>query len=128
MREDALSLLPFLDALTISKENHFTRQDIETALQGDPSEMVRLTVKEISRLSGIEIKRNKRNKKSRFEHLSNIRTAQNKYDSNALWRNGEGAPTKGTVVKDWKTQNPNGKKADCIRETGLSKKTVYKWW
>ena len=23
---------------------------------------------------------------------------------------------------------PNGKKADCIKETGLSKKTVYKWW
>jgi len=23
---------------------------------------------------------------------------------------------------------PEGKKADCIRDTGLDKKTVYKWW
>ena len=23
---------------------------------------------------------------------------------------------------------PDGKKADCIRETGLAKHTVYKWW
>lgn len=21
-----------------------------------------------------------------------------------------------------------GKKADCIRDTGLDKKTIYKWW
>lgn len=23
---------------------------------------------------------------------------------------------------------PDGRKADCIRDTGLSKPTVYKWW
>lgn len=25
-------------------------------------------------------------------------------------------------------ENPEGRKIDCIRETGLSKPTVYKWW
>lgn len=28
----------------------------------------------------------------------------------------------------WRLEHPEGKKADCIRDTGLDKKTVYKWW
>lgn len=28
----------------------------------------------------------------------------------------------------WRLDHPRGKKADCIRDTGLSKPTVYKWW
>ena len=32
------------------------------------------------------------------------------------------------IVEDWRKAHPNGKKADCIKDTGLSKPTVYKWW
>lgn len=32
------------------------------------------------------------------------------------------------IVKEWRESHPDGKKADCIRDTGLSKPTVYKWW
>ena len=32
------------------------------------------------------------------------------------------------TVREWQESHPAGKKADCIRETGLSKPTVYKWW
>ena len=44
------------------------------------------------------------------------------------WRNNDGAPTKHQQVYQWRQNNPNGKKTDCIRATGLSKPTVYKWW
>ena len=40
----------------------------------------------------------------------------------------QGRPDKAEIVADWCRKNPNGTKADCIRETGLSKPTVYKWW
>ena len=40
----------------------------------------------------------------------------------------EGRPTQEQTVREWRRFHPNGKKADCIRETGLSKPTVYKWW
>ena len=40
----------------------------------------------------------------------------------------EGRPTAEKTVKQWQQKHPEGKKADCIRETGLSKPTVYKWW
>ena len=36
-----------------------------------------------------------------------------------------------SVLGGWlnpKAGYPDGKKADCIRDTGLSKPTVYKWW
>ena len=44
--------------------------------------------------------------------------------------NGEikGRPKAEQIVRTWQEENPNGKKTDCIRETGLSKPTVYKWW
>ena len=32
------------------------------------------------------------------------------------------------LILDWKKNNPNGRKADCIRELELSKPTVLKWW
>ena len=44
------------------------------------------------------------------------------------WRNRDGRPDKQNIVKEWRKSHPAGKKADCIRETGLSKPTVYKWW
>ena len=39
-----------------------------------------------------------------------------------------GRPTKEAAVKEWRRLNPKGTKADCIRETQISKKTVYKYW
>ena len=39
-----------------------------------------------------------------------------------------GRPTAEQIVRKWQEQNPNGKKADCNRETGLDPKTIRKWW
>ena len=32
------------------------------------------------------------------------------------------------IVEEWQQLHPNGKKSECIKDTGLSKPTVYKWW
>ena len=40
----------------------------------------------------------------------------------------KGSGTKEQIVKEYRENNPNARKSDCIRDTGLSKKTVYKWW
>ena len=44
------------------------------------------------------------------------------------FRNSEGRPSAEQQVRAWQEAHPGGKKADCIRDTGLSKPTVYKWW
>ena len=58
--------------------------------------------------------------------------SKEKYQNGTNWREGNGRPkgsgTKENQVKEWRKNNPDGKKAQCIRDTGLSKMTVYKWW
>ena len=36
--------------------------------------------------------------------------------------------TKKDIVFKWRIEHPTGSKSQCIKETGLSKPTVYKWW
>lgn len=40
----------------------------------------------------------------------------------------EGRPSACDIVLSWKKQHPDGRKIDCIKETGLAKSTVYRWW
>lgn len=44
------------------------------------------------------------------------------------WRKGNGRKSKSDVVDEWRIKNPQGTIAECIKETGLGKSTVYKWW
>ena len=39
-----------------------------------------------------------------------------------------GRPDKAEIVRQWRLEHPEGRKVDCIKDTGLSKPTVYKWW
>ena len=47
---------------------------------------------------------------------------------NGEWREGNGRKPQKETVMEWRANHPDGKKADCIRDTGLSKPTVYRWW
>lgn len=40
----------------------------------------------------------------------------------------EGRPSACDQVAQWRRDHPEGRKVDCINETGLAKSTVYKWW
>ena len=40
----------------------------------------------------------------------------------------EGRPSKEEQIKVWRLANPNGKKIDCHRETGITRPTIDKWW
>ena len=77
-------------------------------------------------MSGIPIKENKRNYRTQREHLKGARALQEIYKPD--WRKGNGRPDKKEIIKKWREKNPKGKKIDCIRETGISKPTVLKWW
>lgn len=74
---------------------------------------------------GWEFKPIKRNGRKRSEHLKRARLVQTMDYPNGEWR---GNPSAEQKVKEWQDTHPDGRKADCIRDTGLSKPTVYKWW
>lgn len=40
----------------------------------------------------------------------------------------QGRPDKAKIVEEWRESNPLGTKAECERDTGLSRHTVLKWW
>jgi hypothetical protein len=141
--QDALALLPYLDSLTQKPGNPFTVADIDAAKTFYSRAYIKLSRKSIQRLTGIDIGQTKRNHRSQQDHLraERIRDAQGQVVENPCKVNRErtlqamrdsgaimGRPHKQAQVQEWRAAHPGGSKADCIRDTGLTKPTVYKWW
>jgi hypothetical protein len=127
LEKDAYELVKPMDELTTDENNHFTRQDIFAALEMYNDNYITFPIKTIKELTNIEIISQKRNWRKQLIHLDIARgTLQtlNKYRDKSL----QGRPTKEKEVRKWREANPAGTKAECIRATGLSKKTVYKYW
>ena len=103
-------------------------KDALRALKADRKRLATIASREwIEKQTKVNIPANKRNYRKQEVHLYLAR--RRKEDLKAI---GEvvkdGRPAKQDQVKEWRKKNPNGRKIDCIRETGLSKPTVYKWW
>ena len=73
---------------------------------------------------------NKRNWRKQAVHLQGARAIQEINDraNGTNWRGGNGRPSAQVQVYEWRQQHPEGRKADCRRDTGLDPKTIRKWW
>lgn len=128
LEDDVFSYLEFMDSMTKEGFDSFTEYDCLKALEGYQENWNTYPIDKIVHRTGIPIEKNKRNGRKQNQHLQRARAVQEIDYPNGSWRNTEGQPSKENVVKQWRAENPNGKKADCIRDTGLAKHTVYKWW
>ena len=127
LEHDAFGLVDRLDILTTDEENHFTREDVLCALELFNDNYITFPIDTISKLTEIRIKKNKRNYRKQSLHLRMARSnleILNEDNGKPL----QGRKAKKDMVEEWQKDNPNGRKCDCIRDTGLSKPTVYKWW
>lgn len=72
----------------------------------------------------------KRNGRPQKLHLQGARAIQKINDefNGTNWRDGNGRKSKKAIVQQWREEHPDGRKADCVRDTKLTKPTVYKWW
>lgn len=128
--DDAAALMPFLQAFDVL-DNPFTQEDLEAAgkyyRQGYSA---RISIDYIEAKTKIRIPRNRRNGQKQTDHLEEARAIRDirMKRQGKNWRDGNGRPNKADIVYRWRKNNPTGQKADCIRGTGLDKKTVYKWW
>ena len=128
---DALALFPFLDSLSDEKHGRFTKRDVMDAMKFYKESYVMYSRKEAEKVSAIPIPPNKRNGRKQTQHLRIARATldiMNEDNGKSLQGRPKGSGTAEQKVRGWRTVHPEGRKADCIRETGLSKKTVYKWW
>lgn len=123
---DAMELIPFLN--DINPEEPFTEEDVRSAMECFDMRYCTFPIDDIIKISGIPIRKNKRNGRKQSVHLERARAVRDIDYPNGTWRYGNGRKSKREIVLNWRTSHPDGKKADCIRDTGLDKKTVYKWW
>lgn len=126
---DAMNLLDEYNGLTMREGNDFTVQDIKDAAKFYNPKFARMTKKEIERRTGIRMPDGaKRNGRKQISHLERARAVQDIDYPDGSWRNKDGRPSKQMIVQEWREKHPRGRKVDCIKETGLSKPTVYRWW
>ena len=132
LEKDAYELMEYFETLTKSDDNHFSASDVLDALEAYDTGMLTYPRNSIEYHAGFEIPKNKRNKRKQAVHLGRARAVQNFDDPEGAWRNKNGRPkgtgTKAQQVYEWREAHPLGTKANCIRDTKLSKHTVLKWW
>lgn len=133
LEKDCFDFLDYMESLTDDENNHFTEGDVLDALQLYKNSYINYPRAAVEYRSGISVPANKRNRIKQKQHLYLAR--RRKEDMKVIglaFKNPEGRPrgsgTKEDIVREWIANHPYGTKAACIRETGLSKPTVYKYW
>lgn len=131
LEKDCFSLLRPYDNMSTSEDNPFKESDVMSALQiYQDKDYITFPINSIEKLSGLKIEKNKRNGRKQKIHLMGARAIRDINNEN--WRQNNGRPKgsgeKKEIVIKWRSENPGEKKSQCIKDTGLDKKTVYKWW
>ena len=126
VRKDAMAYVPFLNNLNPAEP--FTEADCEVALECYDIRYKTFPIKDIEKISGIQIHRNKRNGRKQAVHLGRVRALQQYDDPDGTWRNKAGAPTAQQKVAAYREKHPDDSVTAVAKALGLSRTTVYKWW
>ena len=124
--DDALDLIPFMNSREHTPDNEFKKNDVMMAATFYEDNYVRWSNETLERQTGIRVKlfsKTRRNGRKQNEHLKRARLVRS-----LSTYEGSGRPSSQKIVEEWQRNNPSKKKSDCIKETGLSKPTVYRWW
>lgn len=130
VKADAYSFLEEMENKTGNQDNHFTEEDIEDALKAYKESYMTFPRKDIEIVTGILIPPNKRNYQKQKDHLEEIRMIRDlrMKRQGKKWTDNNGRKSKKDEVISYLLFNQNATKYKCIKETGLSKPTVYKYW
>lgn len=130
LEADCYEIMDYFESLTDSEDNHFTTGDVMDALEAFEERWLTYPRNSVEYKSGIPIPANKRNGQKQEWHLEEARSIRDirMRRQGRKWTDGNGRKPKGDIVEQWQQAHPEGRKADCIRDTGLDKKTVYKYW
>ena len=128
LERDCWKVAEHFETLTNEDTNHFTDADVLDALESFDNKWIRYPRNSIEYKCGFSLPNNNRKYRKQTEHLKISRFICDMEHPNGSWRDNNGRKSKQLQVATWRTENPNGTKAQCIKDTGLSKPTVYKWW
>ena len=130
LEADAMGFIDVLDGRGKRPDNPFTEYDVLKALEAYNDNYITYPIHTITERTGIQITPNRRNGRRQALHLKLARSTQKilNEESGRDWRDGNGRPSKAEIVRKWRKEHPDGRKVDCIRDTGLGKSTVYRHW
>ena len=127
--EDAYGLRQFLN--DIYPEEPFRDKDIKSALECYDLKYVRFPLRDIEVISGIPIKRNKRNGRTQKTHVKIMSSTRDILYPDGSWRNLAGRPvgsgTKEKAVKEYAEAHPEATVTEIAKAVGVSRTTVYKY-
>ena len=118
----------FAELQKVEHVNPLTEDDIRRALEAYDKEYYNFTISDIEALTNVRIDRNKRNGRKQEQHLQFARGIRGVKANLGEHVSGGGRPSARERVHEWREQHPEGRKADCHRDTGLDPKTIRKWW
>jgi len=127
LEQDLLSLLPQYNK---GAQRQIKEKEVYSALKMYNDKAMQTRRESLEHWQGWEFKPIKRNGRKRDVHLMGARAIQEINDrvNGTNWREGNGRKSTKETVLQFRAEHPEATKAECIRATGLSKPTVYKWW
>lgn len=132
LEKDAFEIMIFFESMTNSDDNHFDEADVLDALEAYNDKYITYPINSISYLTDIQIQKNKRNGRKQAVHMKIMSSTRDILYPEGKWREGNGRPKGSGTSKDkilhYLYENPSARKSEIIRETGLSKPTVYKYY
>lgn len=129
VRNDAFSLVPFLNS--INPNEPFTEHDCEVALECYDARYKTFPIRDIEKISGITIPRNKRNGRKQKTHLKIARSTleiMNEDAGKVIQGRPVGSGTAKDKVAAYRSEHPDSSVTEVARALNLSRTTVYKWW
>lgn len=131
--KDLGKLFPLYQSLSAKKENEFTVNDVKAVIKVfRHNDLVHITKRRISALSGIKFKETMRTgpKRKQKEHLQDCRKIRDaKYADGKHWYDNGGRPSKEDVISDYLKSHPDITNISQIaRGCGVSRPTVYKYF
>ncbi len=125
LEKDLLSLLPIYNK---GATRQIKEKEIYSAMKMYNSKAMLTKRESLENWQGWEYKPIKRNGRKQAEHIKLMNFVRDEINGNKDWRNKEGRPTAKQIVREWRASHPEGNKAMCHRDTGLSRTTIGKWW
>lgn len=126
VKSDMESLVPFLDS--IDPEHPFGNDhEVENALECLDLRYKKFPIKDLERISGMAIPKNKRNYRKQPQHMAVMRAIQGVTDPEGNWRNKDGAPKKRDIIRAYACEHPDANHSEIAKALGVSRPTVIKW-
>lgn len=128
LKKDAEELQNRFDEMTVDEDNHFTKKDVEDALNAYRDEFCTMPINSIVHFSGLQIQKNKRNGRSQADHIKLMNKMRElKIELGETPKDWAGRPSYREAVFKFLDLNPFATVTEFCELTNMSRRVFYKY-